>query len=172
MSKRLITLLTALLVLGFVVAGCGDDESDSAGNGDTTAAETVTGAETVTDDATATDEVTETDSTTRDDTATSEETETAEGGGAAAPTSRARTRENCEKGINSAQQLDPDAKEKLLALCGKATSDDPDDVREAAREFCEVAVDNMPPGAGQSRDEALKSCEQAGRQAAERAGEK
>jgi hypothetical protein len=179
MTKRLITLLAALLVLGFVAAGCGDDESDSAGNGDATSAQTVTDtdADTVTEDETVTDDVTETDTTTDADTVTEEQTETAEGGGAAAPAPPARTKENCEKGINSAKQLDADVKEKLSSLCEKATSDDPDDVAEAAQEFCKTMVDNMysqggadTPQGAPSRDEALEQCEQAGQQAADQAG--
>jgi hypothetical protein len=168
MTKRLITLLAALLVLGFVVAGCGDDESDSAGNGDTTAAETATDTNTATDDETVTGDVTETDTTTDTttgtDTVTAEETETAAGGGAAAPTPPARTKENCEKGIKAAKQLSPDAREKLTGLCDEATSDDPDEVREAAREFCQTIVDSMYPEGRAGRDQALESCEQAGQQ--------
>lgn len=161
MIKRLITLLAALLVLGFVVAGCGDDESDSAGNGDTTAAETATdtvaGDETVTDDAT--DTVTEKAKKTK-----KKETETAKGGDAGAPTAPAQAKKNCERGMRSAKQLDEDVREKLVGLCDKATSDDPDDRREAAQEFCRTMVDSLYGDGRPGRDRALESCEKAGGQ--------
>lgn len=162
MTKRLITLLAALLVLGFVVAGCGDDESDSAGNGDTTAAETAPGA--TADTGTTTGDETVSDDATGTDTVAEDEPETAKGGGAAAPASRAQTRETCEKSINGAQQLSADAKEKLSGLCEKATSKDPDDLREAAREFCETMVEESFPNDAPARDQALEQCERAGQQ--------
>ena len=160
MTKRLITLLAALLVLGFVVAGCGDDdENGGSGNGDT-AAETATdtNAGTATDDETATDDgVTETDTDTAE-----EETETAEGGGAAAPPSREQAVENCVKGVGAAKQLSADAKDKLTDICEKAASDDPDEVREAAREVCRTIVEDTFPEDAPGRDQALESCERGG----------
>ena len=42
--KRLITLLAAIMLLAFVVAGCGDDDAGSGSNGGDTAAETETDA--------------------------------------------------------------------------------------------------------------------------------
>jgi hypothetical protein len=169
MSKRLITLLAALLVLGFVVTGCGDDESDSAGNGDTTAATVpgtdtgaTTGEETATDDQTTTQDQTETDDETETDAGAGDATDTAKGGGAAAPTSRAQAVENCEKGVNAAKQLSADAKEKLTDLCEKAASGDPDDVREAAREVCKTIVEDTFPKDAPGRDQALESCDRNG----------
>lgn len=165
MTKRLITLLAALLVLGFAISGCGDDENGADGNGDTTAAETATDTDTgtVTDDETVTDDVTETDTATDTDTATEQETETAEGGGAAAPTSRAQAVRNCEQGVNAAEQLSADARDKLTDLCENAASGDPDDVRDAAREVCETIVEDTFPEDSPGRDQALASCDNGGR---------
>ena len=163
MSNRLITLLAALVVLGFAVAACGDDESDSAGSGDTRAGKTVTNASDASPD---------TDAAAREQTQTAEEqTRTAEGGGAAAPAGSARTKANCVKTINSARELSADVKAKLTGLCDKATSKDPDDVGEAAREFCETMVSSRLPEGKPGRDQALATCEERGRLARQRASQ-
>jgi hypothetical protein len=153
MTKRLITLLAALLVLGFAVAGCGDDESASSGNGDDTAAETVTNADTVTDDQTVTDDVTDTET----ETGTEEDADTEEDdGGATAPASQAQRIESCERSLDGAKGLSDEGRETLLDFCKKAASGDPDDVREAGRELCESLRSGGAPSG-------LPSCKDSGR---------
>ena len=159
MTKRLITLLAALLVLGFAVAGCGDDESDGGGSGGTTAAETVPEASTdaATSDETATDDVTR-DKTATDDVSETEadtdiaeeETQTEQNDGAAAPLSHAQKLENCETSLDDVKKLPADRKETLIAACKKAASGDPEAVREAGRALCEwlrsaSAPKELPP---------------------------
>lgn len=140
MAKRMITLMAALLVLGFVVTGCGDDESS--GDSGETAAQT----ETVTD--------TETETVT-DDTDTD-----ADNGGAVVP---AQVVERCKDGIDSAsQQLSDDAKNSLEDLCEKAGSGNAEDVKDAIAEVCKKNVASIPEGVP-GRDQAIAACEQAGK---------
>ena len=111
MAKRLITLMAALLVLGFVVAGCGDDENSS-DSGDT-AAQTVT--DTVTEDEVVTDTETEAETVTEETdtgTATSDDN-----GGAVAPKNLEQAVEQCKKNVNLAPRLSEDTKDDLEEIC-------------------------------------------------------
>ena len=138
MTKRLITLMAALLVLGFVVAGCGDDDSSS-DSGDT-AAQTVTETETVTDEA-------DTD---------------ADNGGAAVPENLEQAVQQCKDNIEKAPQLSADTKDSLQEICDKAGSGDAEDIKDAAVEVCKkVAGDSIPSGTP-GRDQALAACDKAG----------
>lgn len=154
MAKRLTLLLVALLVLGFTVAGCGDDESS--GNGDTAA-------ETATDSVTEDDTVTEDETVTDTDTVT-EETDTSDSGGAAAPDdlsgARKQALEQCQKSIGATPNLQDDTKEKLEDLCETAASGDPEDIREAAGKVCEEVIDDIAPEGSPGREAALQSCRQ------------
>jgi len=154
MTKRFITLIAALLVLGFVVAGCGDDESDSAGGGGDTAAQT----DTATDTATGDDTATEGETATGDETAT-DETATAEDGGATAPRNLEQAVENCKRGVNAAQQLSADAKDKLQDICETAASGDDSDIRKAAHEVCTTIIEDTFPKGTPGREQALESCD-------------
>ncbi len=150
MTKRLITLMAALLVLGFVVTGCGDDEN-SGDSGDT-AAQTVTDTDVVTDDEVVTDTETETETVT-------DTTETdADNGGAVVPQ---QAIERCKDGIDNAPQLSNDAKSSLQDLCEKAGSGNADKVKEAIVEVCKKNVANIPNGTP-GREQALAACEKAG----------
>jgi hypothetical protein len=151
MTKRLITLMAALLVLGFVVAGCGDDEN-SGDSGDTAAqTETVTDTDVVTDAEVVTDTETE---TVTDDTDTD-----ADNGGAIVP---AEAIERCKDGIDNAAGLSDDTKDSLQDICEKAGSGNAEKVKEAIAEVCKKNVTSIPEGVP-GRDQAIAACEQAGK---------
>jgi hypothetical protein len=152
MAKRMITLMAALLVLGFVVAGCGDD--DSSGDSGDTAAQTVTDTDVVTDDEVVTDTETET---------VTDETDTdADNGGAAVPENLQQAVQQCRDNIDKASQLSADTKDSLQKICDKAGSGDAEDIKDAAAEVCKkVAGDSIPEGTP-GRDQALAACDQAG----------
>lgn len=144
MTKRLITLLAALLLLGFAVAGCGDDDGDGGGNGNGTA-------DTATDTA-----------TTQEDTATDEamtdETDTGDGGGVTAPGSREEAAEQCREGVASVPQLSESAKDEVRDFCDAIASGDEDEIRDAARDVCETIVDETVPEGTPGRQAALDAC--------------
>lgn len=134
MTKRLITLMAALLVLGFVVAGCGDDDSSSDGSGDT-AAQTVT--ETVTEDT------------------------NADNGGAEVPENLEQAVQQCRDNIEKAP-LSDDTKDSLQGICDKAGSGNAEDIKDAAAEVCKkIAGDSIPEGTP-GREQALAACDKAG----------
>jgi hypothetical protein len=134
MTKRLITLMAALLVLGFVVAGCGDD--DSSGDSGDTAAQTVT--ETVTDE------------------------NDADNGGATVPENLEQAVQQCKDNIEKAPQLSADTKDSLQEICEKAGSGNAEDIKDAAAEVCKkIAGDSIPEGTP-GRDQALAACDKAG----------
>jgi hypothetical protein len=149
MSKRLITLMAALLVLGFVVAGCGDDES-SGDSGDT-AAQTVTDTDVVTDDEVVTDTETE---TVTDDTDTD-----ADNGGAVVPENVEQAVTSCKKAVTAYPQLSADTKSDLEDLCDKAASGNAEDAQEAGIEVCQKIIEDMYPSGVPGKDQALSACE-------------
>ncbi len=154
MAKRLITLMAAVLVLGFVVTGCGDDESSS-DSGDTaaqTVTETETDTDTVTEDETVTDTETVTDETDTDVTSD-------DNGGAVVPEAAVK---RCKEGVDNTSQLSGDAKDSLHDLCEKAGSGNSEDIRNAVVEVCKKQAANIPEGVP-GRDRAIAACEQAGK---------
>lgn len=155
MAKRLITLMAALLVLGFVVAGCGDDESS--GDNSDTAAQTVTDTDTVTDDEVVTDTEIETETVT-DETDTGTVTSD-DNGGAVVPENLEQAVEQCKKNVNTAPQLSEDTKNDLEEICEKAGSGNQDDIREAAAEVCRKVVDDTIPSGTPGREQALAACD-------------
>ena len=147
MAKRMITLMAALLVLGFVVAGCGADEN-SGDSGDT-AAQTVTDTDVVTDDEVVTDTETE---TVTDDT-------DADNGGAVVPQNLEQAVESCKKAVTAYPQLSSDTKSDLEDLCDKAGSGNAEDAQEAGREVCQKIVADIYPSGVPGKDQALAACE-------------
>jgi len=152
MSKRLITLMAALLVLGFAYAGCGgDDEStDTAA----TVTDSITDVDTVTDDEVVTDTETVTDTTDSTDT-----TATSDGGGAAAP-DVSQAIASCKQAVTAYAQLSEETKSDLEDLCEKAGSGNAEDAREAGREVCQKIVEDLYPSGVPGKDNALNACEQ------------
>ena len=129
MFKRLLTLLAALMLLAFVVTGCGDDSDsgDNPSNGDTAA-------ETQNEDTT----VEETDTGADDQTAADDVTP---------PANLEEAVDRCKENIGNAPQLSDDAKAALQDTCEKAGSGDQEDIQDAAREVCETIVkDSIPEG--------------------------
>ena len=167
MAKRPIALLAILLMLGFAVAGCGDDEGgDGSGSADT-AAETVTEDETV--DETVTDDTdtgTGTDADT--DTATEQEREqvppetdtdtTPENGGARAD-SRQKAVDACRESVERTPNLSEDTKSDLEDVCEQAASGDDDALRETARRVCREIVEGAVPEGSPGREAALDACD-------------
>jgi len=151
MAKRMITLMAALLVLGFVVTGCGDDESSN-DSGDT-AAQTVTDTDTVTDDEVVTDTETVTDETDTDVTSD-------DNGGAVAPENVEQAVASCKKAVTSSPGLSEDTKSDLEGLCDKAASGNAEDAREASLEVCKKIVEDLYPSGVPGKDQALSACEQ------------
>jgi hypothetical protein len=149
MTKRLIALMAAVLLLGLVAAGCGDDESSN-DSGDTVT-QTVTDTDTVTEDEVVTDTETVTDETDTDVTSD-------DNGGAIAPEAVQR----CKDGIDKASNLSDDAKSTLQDVCEKAGSGNADQAREAIVEVCKKQAANIPEGVP-GRDRAIAACEQAGK---------
>ena len=140
MAKRLTTLLVALLALGFVVSGCGDDDDDNASdeNTATQAAPAATEAEPATDD-----------KTTEDDSAAS--------GVPDSPQAKQAV-EDCKKQADANTQLSANAKSKIGEVCEEAGSGDADGAVKATREACEIIVKDTAPAAQQQA--ALQACKQ------------
>lgn len=137
MAKRLTILLVALLALGFVVSGCGDDDDDNASD-ETTVTETAP-AEPATDD-----------KTTEDDSAAS--------GVPDSPQAK-QAIEDCKKQADANTQLSADAKTKIGEVCEEAGSGDADGAVKATREACEIIVKDTAP-AGPAQKTALDACKQ------------
>ncbi len=151
MAKRITLLLAALMVFGFVLAGCGDDEGDTA-NDASTPAETAT-ATTGTEDEATTD-----DDTAADDTGTATE----DGGGAVAPTNLAEAVERCKQGANASTRLSDETKANLVKICEKAGSGDDGAVQEATRQVCRQILEDSVPEGTPGREQGLAACDQAG----------
>lgn len=139
MTRRLTMLLAALLLLGFVATGCGDDDGNGGGAADTAA-----------DTATAPDE-------TAADEATTEETDTGDGG-ATAPATREEAAERCKENVGSVPQLSDAAKDEVRDFCDTIASGDEEEIREAARDVCETVVNETVPEGTPGREAALNAC--------------
>jgi len=142
-------LLVALLALGFVVSGCGDDDKTKDEKATTQAAP-------------ATDDKATHDSSTgvpHDVKAKDEKaTEDAATGVPSSPQAKQGV-ESCRKQARADRQLSANATTKIGELCEDAVSGDPDRVGKAAREGCEIAVKaKAPPGSARQR--LLAACKQ------------
>jgi len=158
MAKRLTLLLAALLVLGFVVAGCGDDE-----NGDNNPAAD-TPAETATTDEATTEEPATDKADTGADKKKSEgrQDDDSKGAGEAKPPKRkviGKPVNDCDKSIPDESPLSDETREDLRELCEKARSGDPDDIRDVGRDLCRQVVEQSYPEGAKGRDQALEACE-------------
>lgn len=152
MSKRLITLMAALLVLGFAYAGCGGDDEPAATD---TVTDTVTDDQVVTDDEIVTDTETVTDTT---DTTETTPTTPDDNGGASAPNLE-QAIASCKQAVTSYPQLSGDTKSQLEDLCEQAGSGDREDAQEIGREVCKKVVEDLYPSGVPGKDQALDACE-------------
>lgn len=162
MAKRLITMLAVLVALGFMVAGCGDDEGSS-----DTAVDTVTNTvtnDTVTEDETATDDTVTDDGAGTETDDENETGETSEGGGAAAPTTENQKKAiaQCMRNASAAPGLSAEARDKLEDLCEESASGDAQGLREAAAGICKTIAEDTFEEGDPKRARAVKSCEQGG----------
>ena len=137
MRIRLVLLVVGLLLVGAIVAGCGDD--DEGGGGDsgsnTTTEATGGGAETATEES---------------------------GGGGADPSNPQveQAIEACKQQIAAQPGISDDVKSDLTEICEKAASGDEQAVRDATKEVCvKLIEENVPEGP--AREQALAACEQA-----------
>jgi hypothetical protein len=156
MISRLITALVALLMLGFVVAGCGDDEGSDGSGEPNTAAET-----TRTDDSTRDAEPAQKPdakakpSKGSDKRPAGSDAPPAE---TATPATREEQVDRCQKGVTSYQGLSRERIEHLQDLCAKAGSEDEEDVEEAAQEICATFVNGVKFDGAEEREAALSRC--------------
>jgi hypothetical protein len=146
MAKRFSLLLIALLVAGFTVAGCGDDDDGGSGDSGDTAAQTETTAV----------ETTESDTESAD-------TETTESGGSSTPdvSDNPQVKQavaQCKQSVNSAPQLKDDTKKKLEDICDKAASGDQEGIKEASKEVCLAIIEDTGIG-GAAAETAKQQCE-------------
>jgi hypothetical protein len=143
MTKRLITLLAALLLLAFAAVGCGDDNGSDGSGGDKPA-----------------------QAESGDDSGSSDSGNdaTVESGDTEVPANLDEAIEQCKKSVNSAPNVSDDSKSKLEDICEKAGSGDQEDIEQAAREVCETIVKDSIPEGSPGRDAALSACETAGKQ--------
>ncbi len=139
MIRRLSVLLVALLVLGFAVAGCGEDEDESK-NDDAKPAQRAPA---------------ETDAAEEPDT----ESESEDSAGAGAPQSEEAI-EQCKAQVDANPQLSDEAKSKIGEVCENTAQNDPEAAAEATRETCRIVVEESAP-AGPAREAALEACDQA-----------
>ena len=133
MAKRLALLFAALMVLGFVVAGCGDDDDDGGDSGSS-------------------DTPAQTES--KDDSGGS-----SGGGGNTAAADAAR--EGCEAGIKNNAAIAADKQEELAKECEKvadaAASGDRDEFKKAYLSYCNKLAGALPE---QAREAAKSACAQ------------
>ena len=131
MVKRLAMLFAALMVLGFVVAGCGDDDDDDGGDsGSDTPAQTE-----------------------------SKDSGGSSGGGNSAAADAAR--EGCEAGIKNNAAIAADKQDELSKECEKvadaAASGDQGEFKEAYTNYCNKLAEALPE---QAREAAKSACAQ------------
>ena len=149
MMKRLALMLVALLVLGFAVAGCGDDEeSSSKSGGDTT--EKSSGSDgsggSGSDPSSGDADKAEKESG-KDDTP----------GLSGAQVKEAE--ERCNQVATAQPQISDNVKNEIKKICKDAANGDEAAVKEGTKKVCKLIVEESAP-AGPARDQALTACEQ------------
>jgi FtsZ-interacting cell division protein ZipA len=149
MAKRFPLLLIALLIMGFTVAGCGDDDDKASGTSSDTAAQTEAASDTSSDTATTT-EPAEDAETTAKTTATTPDLSNE-------PQVKQAVKQ-CKQSVNSAPQLKDDTKNKLEDICEKAARGDQSGIKEASKEVCLAIIEDTGIG-GSAADSAKKQCE-------------
>jgi len=146
MTKRLSIILVALLALGFVFAGCGDDN-------DTSKEETPVAT------APATAEPGPTGPTGPTEPAPAEDADASAASGVPDSPEAKQAVEACKKQTEANPQLSAEAKTKIGEVCEEAGSGDADGALKATAEACEILVKDTVP-AGTAQETALDACEQ------------
>ena len=133
MVKRLAMLFAALMVLGFVVAGCGDDDDDGGDSGS---------------------------SDTPAQTEKKEDSGGSSGGGGNAAAGEA-AREGCEAGIKNNAAIEASKQDELSKECEKvadaAASGDQAKFKKAYSSYCNKLAEALPE---QAREAAKSACQQ------------
>ena len=131
MVKRLAVLFAALMVLGFVVAGCGDDDDDKGSDSSDTPAKT-------------------------EDSGSS-----GSSGGSNNEAAAKAAKDGCEAGIKNNAAIDASKQEELSKECQKvadaAASGDKDEFAKAYGSYCNKLAEALPEAA---RAAAKDACQQ------------
>lgn len=130
---RAVNLLAALLLVALLV-GCGSSSSSSAGSTAATSPSTSSTATT---------------------------SSTASTGSAKLPAVSSAVA-SCKHGVEQLPTLRASTRAKLVAICEKAGSGDPEVTRKAAEEACREIVNASPLPAGSAKNRALAGCKHAG----------
>jgi hypothetical protein len=69
---------------------------------------------------------------------------------------------SCKHGVEQLPTLRASTRAKLVKICDKAGSGDPNATRKAAEEACREIVNASPLPAGSAKDRALAGCKHAG----------
>jgi hypothetical protein len=69
---------------------------------------------------------------------------------------------SCKHGVEQLPTLRASTRAKLVTICEKAGSGDPNATRKAAEEACREIVNASPLPAGSAKDRALAGCKHAG----------
>jgi hypothetical protein len=133
--RRPVTWLTAALISGALLAGCGGGGSSSTSSRSTSTAAT----------------------STANPPATSSTPST--GAGTSATIQQAV--EACKRTIHGETTLSARAKAKLEAVCGKAAKGDATAVRKAAQEVCAEVINGSAVPPGPARERAIAACKSA-----------
>ena len=138
MIRKLGPLAVALMLAALFAIGCGDDNKSSSGgsSGGGTTTQSSGGGNTSTDSS---------------------------GGGTDVsnnPQVKAAVA-SCKQSIDSNPAVKANIKSDLEAICDKAASGNPDDVKKAIKEVCEKIVESTVPS-GSAQDQAKAACASAG----------
>lgn len=147
MAKRFPLLLISLLIMGFTVAGCGDDDKKSS--------------DSKSSDTTAQTETTEAPADTATEDTGSDADTTAETPSTPDVSNEPQVKQavaQCKKSVNAAPQLKPDTKKKLESICEKAARGDQSGIKEASKEVCLAIIDDTGI-TGSAADTAKQQCE-------------
>lgn len=141
MHRKLAPLASTLVLTALLAAGCGGSDKTTASDTASTPAATAT-----TDAASTTDTTTSTSGTS---------TSLADNPQVKQAIAR------CKASIDANPQVKDSIKEDVKAICDKAASGNPEDIKAAIRQVCEKIVESsLPPG--DARDQAKKTCASAG----------
>ena len=131
MNKKLLAALIAMLAVGLIAAGCGDDEDE--GSSDEPVAEATT---------------------------TEETTEAPDTGNEEVDVAIEDAIQQCKDTVAQVPNLQPDTVEELEGICEDAGNGDETDIAQATKDVCVAIVeDTVPEGPG--REPALQACESA-----------